>query len=211
MHPLVAVALGYVSGSFPSAYLAGRLVKGIDLRTVGSGNLGTTNVYRNLGPVSALVVFFLDALKGALPVILLTPLISSDLISGANASLWWGLIVGVAAIVGHGKPIFLLWKGGGKGVATAAGVFATLATVPFLIAFSAFILTSVISGYVSLGSIVGAITLPILLAFMAGINSPVFLICTGVAAFVLWSHRGNMSRLKAGTEPRTFGRKKGES
>lgn len=114
MHWSLALALAYLSGSLPSAYLAGRLLKGVDLRTVGSGNLGATNVYRNLGAVPAIGVLLLDALKGALPVLYLPVRIAGVFGFQTNDLLWWGLACGVAAIFGHAKPIFLLWKGEGR-------------------------------------------------------------------------------------------------
>ena len=112
MHPLLALGLAYLAGSFPSAYLAGRAIKGVDLRTMGSGNLGATNVYRNLGAPAALAVLVLDALKGALPVALLPGLLAARYVPGATAELGWALAFGGAAILGHAKPIFLLWRGG---------------------------------------------------------------------------------------------------
>ncbi|MGA1418253.1 MAG: glycerol-3-phosphate acyltransferase, partial [Gemmatimonadaceae bacterium] len=119
MPPIGALTIGYLAGSIPFAYLAGRLLKGIDLRTVGSGNLGATNVYRTLGAPAAAVVLLLDALKGALPVILL-PGVVTNLRPGIGSLQLLTLGIGVTAILGHTKPIFLLWKGGGKGVATTA-------------------------------------------------------------------------------------------
>lgn len=207
MHPAAALALAYVAGSIPSAYLAGRLLKGIDLRTVGSGNLGATNVYRNLGAGAAVAVLVVDALKGALPAALLPGMLAAAWVPDGAARLWWGLGCGVAAILGHAKPVFLLWKGGGKGVATAAGVFGALAPAAFGIALAAFVLAAALSGIVSLGSILAALALPPALALTAGVRSPLFAVGCAVAAFVVWSHRTNIRRLREGTEPRTFRRK----
>src|SRR3954469_11716737 len=154
MHPALAVALAYVAGSFPSAYLAGK-ARGVDLRKHGSGNLGETNVVRVLGPKIGGAVFVADLLKGFLPVYFLpryTETLQPEL---------WALIFGVAAIAGHVKPIFLLGKGGGKGVATASGVFLALAFVPMLIAEALWIAVFYFTRYVSLASLVGAAVLPI--------------------------------------------------
>jgi len=109
----------YLIGSIPAALLAGRWLQGIDLRDHGSGNLGATNVYRTLGLEAAIVVFSFDLIKGALPVILFPKW---------TAGTWpyWGMVYGVAAIVGHVRPIYLRGKGGGKGVATASGVVGRL-------------------------------------------------------------------------------------
>lgn len=202
MHPALAVGIAYVAGSIPFAYLAGRALKGVDLRTVGSGNLGATNVFRNLGPAAGAVVLFLDALKGALPVALLPSRIDAAFSATPSATLWWGLALGVATIAGHSKSIFLLWKGGGKGVATAAGVFCALAPVALGFAFLGFAVAFLQSRIVSLGSITSAVVLPLAVAFTLGVSSPVFAVALAIGLFVIWSHRANIERLRAGTEPR---------
>lgn len=200
MPAALAIALAYVAGSIPTAYLAGRWLKGVDLRTVGSGNLGATNVHRNLGASAAVVVLLLDFLKGALPAAFLPRLVQ---VSGAPETvLWVGLGCGVAAIAGHAKPIFLLWRGGGKGVATAAGVFAALGPAAFGMAFTAFAITFALSRIVSLASISAAVMMPIGMAVTVGVWSPLFPVSIIVSAFVLWAHRGNITRLRQGTEPR---------
>ena len=202
MNPALAVLIAYVAGSFPSAYLAGRALRGIDLRTVGSGNLGATNVYRTLGAGAASVVLLIDALKGALPAALLPASIDAAYLGGANSALWWGLACGVAAIVGHARPIFLLWKGGGKGVATAAGVFAALAPAALGMAVIIFAATVYSSRLVSLASIGGSLSLPIAVAVTLGARSPVFAVACLIALFVVWTHRANIQRIRVGTEPR---------
>lgn len=202
MHPALAVGIAYVAGSVPFAYLAGRVLKGVDLRTVGSGNLGATNVYRTLGPEAAAVVLLLDALKGALPVALLPGRLDAAYLVAPNAALWWALGFGVAAIAGHAKPIFLLWKGGGKGVATAAGVFAAIAPAALGLALVAFAGVLWRSRTVSLASISAAVLLPLAVAFTLGAASPVFAAACAIGLFVVWSHRTNIQRLRAGTEPR---------
>jgi glycerol-3-phosphate acyltransferase PlsY len=206
MNAAAALALAYVSGSIPSAYIAGRM-KGIDLRTVGSGNLGATNVYRTLGAKIAAVVFAVDMLKGALPAALLPALVLPKETLGTDRAAWWALAFGVAAIVGHAKPVFLLWRGGGKGVATAAGIFAALAPVPLVISLAVFSFVLWRTGYVSAGSLTAAALLPLLLVWFNGLTSPLTIVAAMVGAFVFWSHRANIARLRAGTEHR-FGRKK---
>jgi acyl phosphate:glycerol-3-phosphate acyltransferase len=205
MSPLVGLALSYLLGSIPSAYLAGRLTKGIDLRQHGSGNLGATNVYRVLGAKVAAVVFVADVLKGALPVLLLPALVFH---AGADPVLVerWKYAFGIAAIVGHVRPVFLLWQGGGKGVATATGVFFALAPLATALAFAAFCVAVWASGYVSLGSLTGAVALVVTLLVTKGPASPLFWVGALVAAFVFWSHRANIGRLRRGEEHR-FGRK----
>lgn len=205
MLPAAGLIIAYLSGSFPSAYLAGWLVKGVDLRTAGSGNLGATNVYRNLGLAAALSVFVLDVAKGALPVWLLPTLLDAGPPHSASL-LWWALAYGVAAILGHAKPIFLLWRGGGKGVATATGMFLVLAPGPLLSTLLVCIAVVWFSGYMSLGSLSAALLFPLLVVFDRGI-SPVLAGALLVALFICWTHRANIVRLRNGTEPRLFPRK----
>lgn len=204
----VALLLAYLSGSVPTAYLAGRLLKGVDLRTVGSGNLGATNVYRNLGAAPAVIVLSIDAAKGYLPVLLLPPRIAGVWGFETRELTLWAIGCGIAAILGHLKPIFLLWKGGGKGVATAAGVFGALAPAALGIALIAFIAVAAGSGYVSLASIVAAAALAIAVPIFASGNTPLLAMGLAVALAVIALHAKNIQRLRAGTEPKTFGKKK---
>jgi acyl phosphate:glycerol-3-phosphate acyltransferase len=200
MHPAFGLLLGYVLGSIPFAYIAGKVIRGIDLRQHGSGNLGATNVYRTLGAKVAAVVFVLDTLKGALPVLAVR-----QYAVGTHLELW-AIAAGVAAIVGHAKPIFLLWKGGGKGVATAGGVFLALAPIPALASMAAFILVLLLTGYVSVSSLTAAVVLPLVLAATSGVRTPLFAVSVVIALFVFWTHRANIGRLRRGEEHR-FGKK----
>ena len=199
MHPALAVAIAYVAGSFPSAYIAGK-VRGVDLRKHGSGNLGATNVIRVLGARIGLVVFAFDVAKGALPVLFL-PRYTVPL----WPPVWIAIACGVAAIIGHTRPVFLLFRKGGKGVATAAGVFLALAPVQTLLILIVFAVVLLSSGYVSLGSLIGAALLPVLIGVTLGPKSPIFAISVLVAVFVYWTHRGNIGRLRRGEEHR-FGK-----
>lgn len=200
MHPAFGLLLGYLLGSIPFAYIAGKVARGIDLRQHGSGNLGATNVYRTLGAKVASVVFVLDTLKGALPVLAVL-----QYAFGPHLDLW-AIAAGVAAIVGHAKPIFLLWKGGGKGVATAGGVFLALAPIPTLASMATFIVVVLLSGYVSVASLTAAVVLPVVLAGTSGMRSPLFVVSVVIALFVFWTHRANIGRLRRGEEHR-FGKK----
>ena len=200
MHPAVGIVLAYILGSIPAAYIAGKLAKGIDLRQHGSGNLGATNAYRVLGAKIASAVMAFDAAKGAVPV-LLFPGWTDTTQPGL-----WAIAYGIAAIFGHVRPVFLLWKGGGKGVATATGVFLGLAWLPTLLAFAVWLGVLLKSGYVSLASLCAAAVLPIALVFTAGVRSPLFAVALAVGAFVFWSHRANIGRLRRGEEHR-FGAK----
>ena len=199
MHPLIGLGIAYLVGSIPSAYLAGKL-RGVDLRQHGSGNLGATNVMRVLGWRVAMPVFVADILKGALPVSLL------PLWTATAQPERWAIAYGIAAILGHVRPIFLLWKGGGKGVATAAGVFVALAPLPTVIALVVFVGVLLAWGYVSLGSLSAAVVLPLAIVVFDGWRTPVLLVAVLVALFVFWTHRANIGRLRRGEEHR-FGRK----
>jgi len=203
---MIGLVIAYLAGSIPFAYLAGRLVKGIDLRTVGSGNLGATNVFRTLGAPAGVSVMLLDIIKGAVPVYWLPRLLDVGAPVTETAT-WWALAYGVMAILGHAKPVFLLWQGGGKGVATAAGIFLAVIPVPLLGTFALFALTSVLSGYVSVGSLAAAVVFPVWVWWVQG-GSPVFFTALVVGVFVWWTHRANIARLRAGTEGRVFGEKK---
>jgi len=199
VHPAIALALAYVSGSIPFAHLAGK-AKSVDLRKQGSGNLGATNVFRVLGWKIGVAVFLADAAKGALPVLMLPPRIDSP-----RDPVLWAIAVGVATIAGHVRPVFLKFGKGGKGVATAAGVFFALAPWPMLVAFGIFVTVVLGTGYVSLGSLISAVILPTLLAIRYGVRSPLFVVSAIIATFVFWTHRANIGRLRRGEENR-FGK-----
>jgi len=203
--PYLGLVLAYLAGSIPAAYIAGKLTKGIDLRQHGSGNLGATNVYRVLGAKIAVAVLLFDAAKGALPVLYFPRLLDPSVATAAGAT-WWSIAFGIAAIAGHVRPVFLLWNGGGKGVATASGVFGALAPAAIGVTLVVWFLVLVLSGYMSLASLAGAAVLPIAIAVLRGIRSPLFAVSIVVAAFVFWTHRSNIARLRRGDEPR-FGRK----
>jgi glycerol-3-phosphate acyltransferase PlsY len=201
---LLAIVVSYLLGSIPAAYIAGK-AKGVDLRKHGSGNLGATNVMRVLGTKIGLAVFLFDMAKGGVPVYFFPKWLAA---TGALpvAPVIFGILCGIAAIFGHVRPIFLKFGKGGKGVATAAGVFLALAPLQTLLALLVFATVLFASGYVSLGSLTSAVALPILLAATVGIHSPLFAISIAVALFVFWTHRANIARLRAGEEHR-FGRK----
>jgi acyl phosphate:glycerol-3-phosphate acyltransferase len=200
MEPIVALVLSYLSGSIPFAAIAGKL-RGVDLRKQGSGNLGATNVFRVLGWKIGLLVFVADALKGALPVLYL-PL----RIAGAHDPIIWAIACGIAAIAGHVRPVFLKFRRGGKGVATAAGVFFALAPLPMAVTFALFVAVVFATGYVSLGSMISAVVLPSILLVSLGPRSPLFVVSTVIALFVFWTHRSNIGRLRRGEEHR-FGKR----
>src|SRR5687767_3735769 len=173
----------------------------MDLREHGSGNLGATNAIRVLGPKIGALVYLGDTLKGMLPPLLLAPLTSTS-----HPQLW-AIAFGIAAILGHVKPIFLLGQGGGKGVATAGGVFFGLAWKPAMIALIAFVAVVALTRYVSVGSITAAVVLPAAILMLRGPSDPLFAISVAIGLFVIWMHRGNISRLSRGDEPKIGSRR----
>jgi acyl phosphate:glycerol-3-phosphate acyltransferase len=191
MDSVFPALLGYGVGSLPLGFLLANRVKGIDLRRVGSGNVGAANVYRTAGLAIALLVVALDIAKGATSVVL-----AARLMSGADAP----VTAGVAAIVGHVSPVWLRFRGG-KGVATACGVFMMLAPFATAIAAVGFLATVWITRYVSLGSVVATAALPPL---AWALDAPVAVVAGGTIAalVILPRHAGNLSRLAGGTERR---------
>jgi glycerol-3-phosphate acyltransferase PlsY len=195
MKPVIAVLASYLIGSIPWAYLAG-LLKGVDLRTYGSGNLGTTNVLRLLGAPAAILVYLLDAAKGFLPVFYFPGFFGFAPHGG------WAIVCGLAAILGHVKPIFLLFNGGGKGVATASGVFFALTPLATFACLALFLTLLFTTRTMSIASLGGAAILPVGVGLTHGVTSLVFFVSLGVAVFVYWTHRANIGRLRRGEEPK---------
>lgn len=185
MDILPAIVIGYAVGSLPIGFLLAQATGGIDLRRVGSGNVGATNVYRTGGLRMAIAVMLADVAKGA----------SAVLLVGSGSA---GVAAGVAAVIGHIYPVWLGFKGG-KGVATASGVFGVLAPWPTAIAAAAFGVTVARTRFVSLGSIVATVLLPVLEWSMPGLRA-VDIGATVVAALILFRHRGNVARLWSRTE-----------
>lgn len=188
----------YLLGAVPTSYLAGRLVRGIDLREHGSRNLGATNLYRVLGWRYAIPVGLLDAAKGFVPVVAFAPRVSaSDL---------FALVCGLTAVLGHVFSVFVGFKGG-KGVATAAGVMLGLAPVALAVAAGVWVALVFATGYVSLGSIAAAAVFPLaVLVLDPPAQAGMLWLDVAAAAAIIWFHRGNIQRLLKGTENR-FGRR----
>jgi glycerol-3-phosphate acyltransferase PlsY len=185
------VALGYLLGSLPWGYWLPRVLAGVDIRTVGSGNTGATNVWRTFGPKLGLPVALLDMAKGAAAA-LVARWIAGDLVA---------VLAGLAAMVGHWRPLFFAFARGGKMVATTGGVGLALAFFPTLAAAGVWIAVFLLTRYASLASIVAAATLPGFAAlFGASIPVLVFTFASALAVVVL--HRANIGRLRAGTENR---------
>ena len=193
--PLFTLMLGYLVGSLPSGFLAGKWCKGIDLRTIGSGSTGATNVLRNVGKGPALVVFLVDVAKGAAAV-----LIASALTQNNPLNDWIQVLAGLTALAGHIWPVWLGFKGG-KAVATGLGLFLGLAWPVGLACFGMFMAVFSLSRIVSLASVVAALSLPLLMAAGSGSNANL-VVALMAMGLVLWRHRSNIQRLINGTEPK---------
>jgi acyl phosphate:glycerol-3-phosphate acyltransferase len=190
--PAMLLVVAYLLGAFPTSYVAGRS-RGIDLRQHGSGNLGATNAFRILGWQAAVPIFMLDVAKGYVPAFFFARWDGSD-----TALL--ALAYGAAAIVGHVFSIFVRFRGG-KGVATAAGVFLAFAPLAVLIGLGLWLVLVAATGYVSVASIAAAASLPLLL-LLTGAALEVLALATVIAVFVIYAHRSNIGRLVRGEEHR---------
>ena len=193
---LIPVA-AYLLGSIPFGVILARLFGGTDVRKAGSGNIGATNVARVVGPVAGILTLVLDTAKGAAAVFLAGQL--------SNHSATWMMIAAFAALVGHCFPIWLKFKGG-KGVATAAGVFIVLSPLACATALALFVLVVISWRYVSLASISAAAAMPLLMYFLwAPRRAPPLVITVGTLAaalLIIYKHCGNLQRLLAGAEPK---------
>ena len=188
MQAILWVVLCYLIGSVPFSYIFGRIMGGVDIRSKGSGNVGATNVLRNLGIKAGVLALIGDLLKGV--------------IAAWIASVWGGpllvLLCSAAALIGHCYPVFLQFKGG-KAVATAGGIVLYLNPLIFLILAAGFALTVFISRYVSLGSLVAAALLP-LVAIILHQNMEIIILYFFAAALVIYKHKENIGRLSQGAE-----------
>jgi acyl phosphate:glycerol-3-phosphate acyltransferase len=194
--------IAYFLGSFPTGYLAGKLLQGIDIREHGSGSTGATNVLRTLGKVPGSIVLFLDALKGALAVTLVNTIFNLNLFPTLPIE-WQDYLVPLAAtgaILGHSKSIWLNFSGG-KSVATSVGVLLAMSWQVGLATMLVFSLVIAISRIVSVSSIAGAASATIwMLVFNRPLPSVIFAIVGGI--YVIWLHSANLQRVIAGTEPK---------
>lgn len=201
---LIACALSYLIGSIPTAYIFGRMLKGIDIREHGSGNVGATNVFRVLGKGPGIAVLLLDIIKGIIPLVFVPNIFGMDVGMGESALPL--ILIAVAAVAGHNWTIFLKFKGG-KGIATTLGVLIGLSMLlPSLrlvlsVVLLAWLFVFLTTRFVSLSSMVAAIVLPLVMVFT---NQPFELICLGAVfcVFVVLRHKANIQRLLHGREPR---------
>jgi glycerol-3-phosphate acyltransferase PlsY len=191
MDSVLPILIGYGVGSLPLGYLVANRAKGIDLRRVGSGNVGAANVYRTAGLAAAVIVVLVDVAKGASSV-----LFAARLTTGAADP----VAAGVAAIIGHVYPIWLRFHGG-KGVATACGVFWMLAPLATAVSATTFVIVVWLTRYVSLGSIVATLALPPL-AWVTGKSIPVVVGAAVASVVIVQRHHANLARLQQGIERR---------
>ena len=203
---IIAVCLAaYLIGSIPFGYLIVRLTAGADVRETGSGGTGATNVSRRAGKLAGVLTLVLDALKGAAAIAVARFIFDTAIFGGSADDLqWWIAAAGVFAIAGHCFPIWLGFRGG-KGVATGVGVFLMLAPLPVVFAVMIFLLIVLLTRYVSLGSIVAAATIPLLIWLRPSFTTADSYRSTLMAAIlggalIIFRHRANIARLISGTE-----------
>jgi acyl phosphate:glycerol-3-phosphate acyltransferase len=205
----ILIPFAYLMGSVPFGLIVG-LAKGVDPRKAGSGNIGATNLGRLLGGKFFAIVFTLDLLKGAIPTLLAGAILRFSAVNRMDCLLW--ILIGFAAILGHMFSLFLKLKGG-KGVATSAGVVIGIfpfLTGPALIGIAVFIAVFLATRYVSLGSIIASISFPISYASLAmifgwpilGAQLPLLCFAILIPLMIIFKHRANIARLRAGTENR---------
>jgi glycerol-3-phosphate acyltransferase PlsY len=211
MRSALVIIIAYLLGSIPFGYLIVRATQGADIRQTGSGGTGATNVSRRAGKPAGAITLVLDALKGAAAVLIAKALMGLPIFQAATfdvgANGYWGVAAaGVVVIIGHMFPVWLGFRGG-KGVATAIGVFLVLAPTALAFAGVLFTLIVLLTRYVSLGSMVGAASLPLFVLLENYLRpsaqfAPVITAAIVSAALIIFAHRANIGRLMAGTESR---------
>jgi glycerol-3-phosphate acyltransferase PlsY len=210
LRPALVTTIAYLLGSIPFGYLIVRTTHGADIRETGSGGTGATNVSRQAGKSAGTLTLILDALKGAVAVLaaktlLGLPIATESLGPLQQANYWWVTVAAVAVVLGHMFPVWLRFRGG-KGVATGVGVFLVLAPLAVVLAAILFVLIVWKTRYVSLGSIVAAMAIPVFVlaqnAFIRPVSplAPVVSASTIGAALIIFAHRGNIGRLIEGSE-----------
>ncbi len=197
---ILLILLSYIVGACPFGLLIAR-TKGIDIRTVGSGNIGATNVLRTVGKAAGICVFALDAAKGFVPAILFPFLMARQFVGNIDLTVM-GLLCGVSAIIGHNYPVYLGFKGG-KGVATSGGVVIGLAPAAAGIGFLAWIAMLLVTGYVSIASMGAGVAVAVAAWTLYGGHSLLLpVVFSFLAALIIWKHRANIERLRRGEEHR---------
>ena len=191
---ILVIFMGYMLGSIPTGYIVGKWVKGMDIREHGSGNVGATNVMREVGRLWGILVLLLDGLKGMVVVLLIG-------LWGIEEE-WLYLMGGVVAFLGHIYPVWLRFRGG-KGVAVGMGVFLSLRWIEMLITVGVFGVVVWFKRYVSLGSVVGGLIFPVLIFMDIGGNGDVLLyglVASGIGLLIVIKHYENLKRMKEGRE-----------
>lgn len=184
--------VSYLAGSIPFGLIFGRTMGGVDVRAVGSGNIGATNVLRGAGKTAALLTLLADASKGLVPVLIAASLFSNDTITALS---------GIAAIAGHNFPVYLRFKGG-KGVATSFGVVLAVAPWTGLICLLTWVIAAVVWRYSSLSALIAFALYPLITFAFQGDSMPLRLLSLFVFGLMYVRHRDNIKRLLAGTEPK---------
>lgn len=197
----------YLLGSIPTGFLVAK-GRGLDIRKVGSGNIGATNVFRMLGTPAGVFVLLADATKGLLAVLVVAPLFTSWFYPGAGplAREWFRVVGGLSAILGHNYTCWLHFRGG-KGIATSAGTLAGLVPFSLIIILTVWLVLFLLTRYVSLASIIAAFVLPFA-TWLTGQNTVLIAITAAMAVLAIYKHRSNIQRLLNGTENRIGGKKK---
>ncbi|HPS20148.1 MAG TPA: glycerol-3-phosphate 1-O-acyltransferase PlsY [Candidatus Omnitrophota bacterium] len=200
LYVIIGVIAAYFLGSIPTGYIFGKVLKKIDIRECGSGNVGATNTFRSVGKIPGIIVLVIDFLKGYVAVTVLPMFVQQFFTERDLSAEYIFILFGAAAISGHIWTVFLNFKGG-KGVATTAGVMAGLAPLILLLSFVCWLVIFVIFRYVSLASIIAAITLPFFAVIFQ--KSIMFVLFASILCIVgVYKHRANIKRLFNGEEKR---------
>lgn len=195
---IVSCIGAYLLGSIPTAVWTGKLFFGVDVREHGSGNAGATNTLRTLGKPAGFSVLFIDFLKGFLATNLVR--LDATLVAGTETFFNYQILYGAIAVLGHVYPVFAGFRGG-KGIATLVGLITALSGWLFLCLFITFVIIVSVTKYISLGSMVSAVLSPVYVGIIYSWQQPTFLyFCIAIAVLVLYTHRTNIGRLRAGTE-----------
>ena len=203
---LLTCALGYLLGSIPTGYLLAK-AKGVDIRTVGSGNIGATNVFRYLGKPAGIAVLLIDAAKGFIAVTVIARILIPRVFHVHDETIreWLSICGGISAVLGHNYTCWLRFKGG-KGIATSAGVLVALVPWSLLIILTIWILVFAFTRYVSLGSLCAAFALPFA-AWATGESRLIIVFTAILGVLAIYKHKANIQRLLKGTESRIALRK----
>jgi len=196
----LGIVSSYLIGAIPTAYIFAKILRGTDIRGVGSGNVGATNVYRAVGKIPGFIVLVIDIIKGVIPVLVIPQIVGGY--SGSALTDTYMILIGASVIIGHVWNVFLRFKGG-KGVATTAGVIVVIAPKVVGVAFLVWLTVFIIYRYVSLASIAAAVSLPVTALLMRKPASIIIFLL--ILSFMgIYKHKSNIGRLKSGEERKLF-------